>query len=64
MEYFDVLDCTGRKTGEIISRDEAHRIGAWHGAFHCLIISLQDGGGQALFQKRSAQKKIAPGNLM
>ncbi len=25
MEYFDVLDCAGRKTGETISRDEAHR---------------------------------------
>lgn len=59
-ETFDILDCTGRKTGEVISRDEAHRTGVWHGAFHCLIISSQDGRGQALFQKRSAQKKIAP----
>jgi len=54
------LDCTGRKTGEVIARDEAHRTGVWHGAFHCLIISLRDGRGQALFQKRAAQKKIAP----
>lgn len=59
-ETFDILDGTGRKTGEVISRDEAHRTGVWHGAFHCLIISSQDGRGQALFQKRSAQKKIAP----
>jgi len=54
------LDCSGAKTGEVIARDEAHRTGAWHGAFHCLIISSRDGRGQALFQKRSAQKKIAP----
>jgi isopentenyldiphosphate isomerase len=60
MEHFDILDCTGRKTGEVIARDEAHRTGVWHGAFHCLIVSLRDGRGQALFQKRAARKKIAP----
>jgi isopentenyldiphosphate isomerase len=63
MEYFDVLDCAGRKTGETISRDEAHRTGAWHGAFHCLIIYEKRDGGYALFQKRSAWKKIAPGKF-
>jgi isopentenyldiphosphate isomerase len=60
MEHFDVLDCAGRKTGETISRDDAHRTGAWHGAFHCLILYEREGRGYALFQKRSAQKKIAP----
>ena len=54
------MDGTGAKTGEVISRDEAHRTGAWHGAFHCIILSSRDGRGQALFQKRSARKKIAP----
>jgi len=63
MEKFDVLDCRGRKTGETISRDEAHRTGAWHGAFHCLIVYEREGRGHALFQKRSAQKKIAPGKF-
>jgi isopentenyldiphosphate isomerase len=63
LEYFDVLDCAGRKTGKTISRDKAHRIGAWHGAFHCLIIGENHEGGYALFQKRSTQKKIAPGNF-
>ncbi len=61
METFDILDCRGGKTGEIIERDEAHRTGAWHGAFHCLIISERGGQGYALFQKRSLTKKIAPG---
>ncbi len=60
MERFDVLDCRGGKTGETIDRDEAHRTGAWHGAFHCLIIFEREGRGYALFQKRSALKKIAP----
>jgi isopentenyldiphosphate isomerase len=61
MEILDVLDGAGRKTGRTVTRDEAHRIGAWHGAFHCLIIYERDNGNYALFQLRSAQKLIAPG---
>ncbi len=60
MEILDVLDCTGRKTGSTVPRDEAHRTGAWHGAFHCLIIYERDGSSYALFQLRSAKKLIAP----
>ena len=60
VEYFDVLDCAGRKTGEVIARDKAHETGVWHGAFHCLIIYEREGRGYVLFQKRSALKKIAP----
>lgn len=63
LEYFDVLDCSGKKTGAVISRDEAHRTGAWHGAFHCLIIYEREGRSYALFQKRSLDKKIAPGKF-
>jgi isopentenyldiphosphate isomerase len=60
MESFDVLDCTGAKTGEAISRDDAHRTGTWHGAFHCLVLYEREGGRYVLFQKRSAEKKTAP----
>lgn len=60
-ETFDRMDCRGENTGEVVERDEAHRKGLWHGAFHCLILHAREGRGQALFQKRSAQKKIAPG---
>ena len=63
MEFFDLLDGTSRKTGKTISRDEAHRTGAWHGAFHCLIVFQRNGLGYALFQKRSLAKKIAPGKF-
>jgi isopentenyldiphosphate isomerase len=63
MEIFDILDCRGLKTGEVIPRDEAHRTGAWHGAFHCLVIGERGGRGYALFQKRSLSKKIAPGKF-
>jgi isopentenyldiphosphate isomerase len=59
-EEFDVLDCAGRKTGERIARNDAHRTGAWHGAFHCLIVYEREGRGYALFQKRSHEKLIAP----
>ena len=59
-ETFDILDCRGLKTGETIARDEAHRIGAWHGAFHCLLVGERGRRKYALFQKRSAVKKIAP----
>jgi isopentenyldiphosphate isomerase len=63
MEILDILDCTGRKTGRTVPRDEAHRTGAWHGAFHCLIIYEREGGNYALFQLRSVQKLIAPGRF-
>lgn len=58
-EQFDVLDCRGNRTGKRIGRDEAHASGAWHGAFHCLIVYLRDTRLQALFQLRSHEKKIA-----
>ncbi len=62
-ERFDVLDCTGRKTGETIGRDEAHAAGVWHGAFHCLIVGEGEGRAYTLFQKRALTKKIAPGKF-
>lgn len=63
MELFDILDCTGRKTGEVVTREEAHQAGVWHGAFHCLMIFEREGRGRALFQKRAMTKKIAPGKF-
>jgi len=60
-EQFDVLDRTGRKTGALIGRDDAHTAGIWHGAFHCLMIYGREGTGCALFQKRADAKKIAAG---
>ena len=62
-EQFDVLDSAGRRTGALVSRDDAHATGAWHGAFHCLMIYRREGRGYALFQKRSAEKKIAAGKF-
>src|SRR5512136_3107179 len=60
-EQFDVLDGNGKRTGEVIGRDEAHANGVWHGAFHCLMVYPREGRPAALFQRRSPTKKIAPG---
>jgi isopentenyldiphosphate isomerase len=62
-ERFDVLDHTGRKTGALIDRDEAHASRVWHGAFHCLMVYGREGRGYALFQRRSDEKKIAAGKF-
>ncbi len=62
-ELFDVLDCAGQRTGAVIGREDAHASGAWHGAFHCLIVGERAGKGYALLQKRSLAKKIAPGKF-
>jgi isopentenyldiphosphate isomerase len=63
MEYFDVLDCAGKKTGERIGRDAAHAGGVWHAAFHCCLIYRRGGSGCVLFQLRSRAKRIAPGRF-
>jgi isopentenyldiphosphate isomerase len=62
-EQVDVLDCAGRRTGTTNTRDEAHRAGQWHGAFHCLLFYPRNGAVCALFQKRSNAKQIAPGKF-
>ncbi|MEK6745116.1 MAG: NUDIX domain-containing protein [Nitrospirota bacterium] len=62
-EQFDVLDSTGRKTGTLVGRDDAHAAGVWHGAFHCLVIYGRGGRGYALFQKRAKEKVIAAGKF-
>lgn len=59
MELIDVLDeKTGEKTGEIISKDEAHKIGKWHGSIHILIVN--NNKDKTLLQKRCAEKKLYP----
>lgn len=59
MELIDVLDeKTGEKTGKIISKDEAHKTGEWHGSIHILIIN--NAKDKTLLQKRCAEKKLYP----
>ena len=59
MELIDVLDeKTGEKTGETISKDEAHKIGKQHGSIHILIVN--NNKDKTLLQKRCAEKKLYP----
>ena len=58
-EMIDVLDeFTGEKTGEVISKIEAHKTGIWHGSIHVLIVNNDK--SKTLLQKRCAEKKLYP----
>ena len=58
-EMIDVLnEFTGEKTGEVISKNEAHRTGIWHGSIHILIVNNDK--TKTLLQKRCAEKKLYP----
>ena len=58
-EMIDVLnEQTGERTGEVISKTEAHKNGIWHGSIHILIVSKDK--KKTLLQKRCAEKKLYP----
>lgn len=58
-EMIDVSNSeTWEKTGKIISKNEAHKIGAWHGSIHLLIVNKDK--TKTLLQKRCANKKLYP----
>lgn len=38
-EFFDILDEDGNKTGRTKLRNEVHRDGDWHKAFHIWILN-------------------------
>ena len=61
MEYFDTVDEYGVPTGEIISREEAHREGIRHRTAHVWIIRSSKKGYDLLLQKRSLNKDSFPG---
>src|SRR3712207_2902305 len=60
-EKVDVLDASGRSTGEIAWKSEAHRRGLWHRCFHCWIFGVDAGGAYLLVQRRAAGKDTWPG---
>lgn len=58
-EYVDILDpITGEKTGEVITKKEAHRTGKWHSSIHIWIIS--EDKKKILLQKRCPDKNLFP----
>ena len=63
MEFFDLVDDEGFPTGEIVSREEAHRLGLPHRTTHTWVLRSQNGIWQALLQKRSDNKDSWPGRF-
>ena len=60
-EYLDIVDENGTPTGEIISRDSAHRDGILHRTAHVWVIRESEGKLQILLQRRSMEKESFPG---
>jgi isopentenyldiphosphate isomerase len=62
-ELLDILDESGRPTGEVVPKSKAHRLGLWHRCFHCWICGSDRGGSYLLLQRRAATKDTWPGYL-
>jgi isopentenyldiphosphate isomerase len=62
-ELLDILDESGRPTGEVVPKSEAHRLGLWHRCFHCWICGSDSGGFYLLLQRRAATKDTWPNYL-
>jgi isopentenyldiphosphate isomerase len=64
-ERVDVLDASGKKTGEVAWKSEAHRLGLWHRCFHCWIVSpgTPSGGPHLFVQWRASGKDTWPNRL-
>lgn len=60
MEYLDIVDMNGNKTGEVKERKEVHNKGYWHRGFHVWIINSKH---ELLLQRRSANKDVYPNKL-
>ena len=57
MEYFDVYNKYGEKTGAIIERKDAHKSGVRHRTVYLWILNQNN---EILIQKRSASKEVNP----
>ena len=57
MEMFDRLTARGVHTGKVVSREEAHKTGAWHRA---VLLFLVNDRNQVLMQRRSPHKSLWP----
>ena len=53
-ELVDVYDERGKKTGEVITKHEAHKKGIWHSAVHLFIVSVDR--KRTLLQQRCEDK--------
>ena len=60
MEFLDVINDKGEKTGEVVTREYAHKNGILHRVIHVWIINDKH---ELLIQRRSATKEWAPNKL-
>ncbi len=63
MEYFELLDETGKKLGRVKEREAVHRDGDIHGASHVWVVRQSEKGAEVLLQKRRPDKDSFPGCL-
>ena len=61
MEYFDMVNESGEPTGEVMSRERAHREGILHRTAHVWVVRPTNDGYDVLLQKRSMEKESYPG---
>lgn len=61
IEYFDVCDEFGEPTGDVVSREKAHKEGICHRTVFVWIIRKHANGWDALLQQRSYDKDSFPG---
>ena len=61
MEFFDIRNPDGSRTGRTKERDLVHRDGDLHGTVHIFISRRGKKGPELLLQKRSARKDSFPG---
>lgn len=54
MEYIDVLDENGIRTGKSLDRGEIHKKGLWHRA---IVVAIVNEKNEILMQQRSANKE-------
>ena len=60
MEYLDLVNKVGEKTGEVKDRKEIHSKGYWHRGFHIWVINSNQ---ELLLQRRSENKDVYPNKL-
>ena len=56
-EPVDIFNERGDKTGQVLTKSEAHDKGLWHPIVHLWIYNSK---GEVLMQKRAPQKKVWP----
>lgn len=54
MEFIDVVDENGNNTGEVLPRNEIHKLGRWHNASGVIVVNSKK---EILLQQRSRLKE-------